>query len=198
MKKFAIGLLGATLGVSSLCAQDTLNVSATPIPDSLLTQNYGKMPKGIGGYDLTICNASSTKQIVISSQIFQALVAQQAGVQPMGKQIMLAAILRNQNSGVLSILNMAVGSASGVLSVLSSTHNIPSSAITATSLSSLALQQLFNNLKPYTSATALQQFDNQVLETALALDSGSCVERTIFTLLANSKVKPLPLSFRVH
>lgn len=198
MKTLATVTLFAALAATSARAQNTLNISATPLPASLLTQNYGKMPRGIGGFDVTICNASSTKQTVISSDIFQAMVQQQAGIQPIGKQIMLAAILRNQNNNFFNILNVALGSASGVLSVLSSAHSIPNTVITGTSLGSLALQQVLNNLKPYSSASALQQFDSQILETALSLDGGSCVERTIFTLLANSKVKPAPLSFHVH
>jgi hypothetical protein len=197
MKTIVISFVGAVLTVTSLRAQNALNISATPIPTSLLTQNYGKMPNNTGGYDLTICNASSVKQMVISSQIFQALVQQQAGVQPIGKQIMLAAILRNQNSSFFSILNMTLGSASGVLSILSSARTIPGSVIAGTSLGSLALQQVLNNLKPYSTAAALQQFDSQVLETTLSLDGGSCAERTVFTLLASSKVKPAPLSFHV-
>jgi hypothetical protein len=198
MKTLAIGMLCAGLAGTALCAQNTLNISATPLPTSLLTQNYGRMPRNVGGYDLTICNGSSAKVTVISSEIFQALVQQQAGVQPIGKQIMLAAILRNQNSSFFSILNMALGSASGVLSVLSSANSIPSSVITGTSLGSLALQQVLNNLKPLSSESALQQLENQVLETAISLDSGSCVERTVFTLIANKKVKQGPLSFHVH
>lgn len=198
MKTLAIGIICAGLAGTALSAQNALNISATPLPASLLTQNYGRMPRNIGGYDLTICNSSSAKLTVISSDIFQALVQQQAGVQPIGKQIMLAAILRNQNNSFFSILNMALGSASGVLSVLSSAHSIPSSVITGTSLGSLALQQVLNNLKPYSSASALQQLDSQVLETAISLDSGSCVERTVFILLANKKVKQGPLSFHIH
>ena len=198
MKPFAIVTFLTALAATSVCAQNALNISATPIPASLLTQNYGKMPRGVAGYDVTICNASTTKQIVISSEVFQAMVQQQAGVQPIGKAIMLAAVLHNQNSSFFNILNVALGSASGVLSVLSSAHSIPNSVITGTSLGSLALQQVLNNLKGYTSASVLQQFDNQILETALSLDGGSCVERTIFTLVTNNKVKPAPLSFHVH
>jgi hypothetical protein len=198
MKTLAIGIVCAGLVASSLCAQNALNISATPLPTSLLTQNYGKLPKNIGGYDLTICNGSSAKLTVISSEIFQALVQQQAGVQPIGKQIMLAALLRNQNNSFFSILNMALGSAAGVLSVLSSAHTIPSNVITGTSLGSLALQQVLNSLRPYSSASALQELENQILETAISLDSGSCVERTVFTLIANKKVKQAPLSFHAH
>ncbi|HEX4230999.1 MAG TPA: hypothetical protein VHZ07_20145 [Bryobacteraceae bacterium] len=198
MKTLLIGILCAGLAASSLCAQNSLNIAATPLPASLLTQNYGKMPKNIGAYDLTICNSSSAKITVISSEIFQALVQQQAGVQPIGKQMILAALLRNQNNSFFNILNMVLGSASGVLSVLSSAHTIPSDVITGTSLGSLALQQVLNNLKPYSSVSALQQLENQVLETAISLDSGSCVERIVFTLIANKKVKQAPLSFHIH
>jgi Mrp family chromosome partitioning ATPase len=198
MKTLAIGILCAGLAATALFGQTGLNITATPLPMSLLTQNYGRMPRNIGAYDLTICNSSSAKMTVVSSDIFQALVQQQAGVQPIGKQMMLAAILRNQNNSFLSILNLALGSASGVLSVLSSAHTIPSNVITGTSLGSLALQQVLNTLRPYSSPSALQQLENQVLETAISLDSGSCVERTVFTLIANKKVKQLPLSFHVR
>ena len=198
MKTIIVGVLCAGLAADTGCAQNALNISATPIPASLLTQNYGRMPRHIGGYDLTICNGSPAKLTVISSQIFQALVQHQADVQPIGKQIMLAAIARAQNINIFSILNATLSSASGVLSILSETHNIPAKFITGTSLASLALQQLMNNLKPSSSVSNLQQFDSQVLEPAVALDSGSCVERTVFTLLASTKIKPVPLSFHVN
>ncbi|MGC2661535.1 MAG: hypothetical protein WA324_26575 [Bryobacteraceae bacterium] len=197
MKTLAISTLCAVLAANSVCAQNALTISATPLPTTLLTQNYGKMPKNVGAYDLTICNSSSVKQTVISSRIFQALVQQQPGFQPIGKQIMLATILRHQNDSFLSILNVAIGSVSGVLSILSSSHAIPSSVITGSSLGSLALEQVLSNLKPYTSASAMQQFANQVLETTLSLDSGSCVERTVFTVSEHGKTKGAPLSFHV-
>ncbi|HEX3822790.1 MAG TPA: hypothetical protein VHW45_20835 [Candidatus Sulfotelmatobacter sp.] len=197
MKTLAIGILCAGLAVVSTWAQNTLTVSATPIPASLLKQNYGRMPRNVGGYDLNICNASMARQMVISSRIYQAIVQHQAGVQPIGKQIMLAAILHSQNSNFFNILNVSLESASGVLSILSSTHNIPPKLITGTSLASLALQQLLTNLKPYSPVTALQQFDTQVLETAVSLDSGSCVERTVFTLSTGRETRAVPLSFHV-
>jgi hypothetical protein len=48
------------------------------------------------------------------------------------------------------------------------------------------------------SADQLEKFDTQVLEPALVLDSGSCVERTLFTAGQDSKVKPAILSFHVR
>ena len=52
-----VALLCATLAT----AQNTFTVTGTEIPASLLTQNYGSMPKGIVGYDLTICDATDQK-----------------------------------------------------------------------------------------------------------------------------------------
>jgi len=45
-------------------------------------------------------------------------------------------------------------------------------------------QQLLTSLKPVLTADQVQRFESQVLEPALVLDGGSCVERTVFTLTA--------------
>jgi hypothetical protein len=69
-------------------------------------------------------------------------------------------------------------------------------------LASLAGQQVLGTLKPVLSADQLEKFESQVLEPALVLDSGSCVERTVFVIVngssAKNRVKIEPLSLHIH
>jgi hypothetical protein len=60
-------------------------------------------------------------------------------------------------------------------------------------------------LKPILSADQVEKFEAQVLEPALVLDSGSCVERTVFVITtasskgkANLRITAEPLSFHIH
>jgi len=77
-------------------AQTDFQVTGTQIPTNLVRQNYGAIPKGISAFDLNICNVAETKQSLVSSKIYQALTAQGASLDPIGRDIMLAAIIRNQ------------------------------------------------------------------------------------------------------
>ncbi|MBV8571686.1 MAG: hypothetical protein JO319_13800, partial [Acidobacteriaceae bacterium] len=81
----------------SACFGQTFQVTGTAIPQSLVRMNYGKIPNGISAWDLSICNVTNAKQSVVSSAIYQALASSNNGLQPIGRQIMLAPILRNQN-----------------------------------------------------------------------------------------------------
>jgi hypothetical protein len=193
----------ATLLGMFLCAlgfaQGTFVVTGTPIPKDLLEQNYGRVPKGIGAYDLSICNSTGTRQSVTSSEIYQALSECDKGLQPVGRQIMLAAILRNQNRNVANILSLALNSAAGVLSVLSSSkYSVPTGILTGTAVGSLSVQQLLSNLRPILSVDQVEKFESQVLEPALVLDGGSCVERTVFVASESSRSKPQGLRFHVR
>ncbi len=143
MKNFVVAVVSiASLGAASF-AQSTFEVTGTPVPVTLLKQNYGKTPKGITAYDLSICNSSSAKQSVVSSEIYQALSKSNPAIQPIGRQIVLASILRTQNWSVLRILNIALNSASGVLMVLSSSKNGgPGQLLAAVALGSVSAQQL--------------------------------------------------------
>ena len=195
-------LLSAVVGISlfSICclAQDTFAVSGTVIPPDLLQQNYGKLPKSVAGYDLSVCNLSGARQSLVSSAIYQALAASDAALHPIGRQIMLAAILRNQNRSPLNILTVVLDSATGVLSVLSSTRrSIPGGLATAAVLGSFSAQ-LLGNLKPVFPADQVEKFETQVLESALVLDGGSCVERTVFAATGNPKSKSQSLSFHIR
>ena len=199
MKTLLYGFLGlfATLATSS--AQTTFTVTGSPIPASVLKQNYGRMPKGISAYDLSICNSTAEKQSVVSSEIYQAIVKQYPAIQPIGRQIMLASILRNQSLSATNLAGVTLNAATGLLTVLSTTKvGVPSGLGTAAALGSLVLPQLLSNLKPVLAADQLEKFDSQVLELALVLDGGSCVERTIFTLGAAPKAKKDPLSFHIR
>lgn len=178
-------------------AQSTFYVTGTPIPATLSKQNYGKTPKGIVAYDVNICNSSRAKQSVVSSEIYQALSKSDATLQPIGRQIALASILRTQNWSTLRILTIALNAASGVLMVLSSSKG-SEQLLSAIALGSISTQQLTTGVNGNTTADQLEKFEAQVLEPALVLDAGSCAERTIFTALDSKVKKPVGLSFHVR
>ena len=189
--------LGMVGGLAS--AQNTFAITGTAIPASLLQQNYGRLPKGITGYDLSICNISGAKQSIVSSEIFQALAKSGSGLQPIGREIMLAAILHNQNRSVGSIAPMLLSSVTGILSVLSSSkYRVPSGVLTVAALGAMSGQQLFTNFRPVLSADQLEKFEDQVLQPALVLDSGSCVERTVFAGAPSANSRASSLSFHVR
>lgn len=188
------------LGIAAQCfSQNTFSVVGSPIPAALLQQNYGALPKHVVGYDLNICNASATKQPVVSGEIYQALSATNGALKPLGREIILAAIVRNQNHSTASVLRFALNSAITVLSALSSSNrHLVSTLLTATSLASMSGQQILTDLKPLTPAGEIHQFETQVLEPALVLDAGSCVERTVFAVNSNPKVEVQTLNFHVR
>lgn len=187
------------LAACGASAQNTFEITGTPVPAQLLTQNYGSLVKGVTGYDLNICNITDARQSLTSSKVYQALMQADASIQPVGRQIMLASILRNQNRSLSNILNLALSSATGVLSLLGSSYKLSSKWSAAAAVASIAGQQVISNLKPVLSADQLEKFESQVLEPALVMDSGSCVERTVFTISAPStKTTPKGLNFRVR
>jgi hypothetical protein len=198
MKNIAAAVCG--LAISAACfAQSTFTVTGTPIPSALVQQNYGNVPKGVVAYDLNICNSSAVKQSVVSSAIYQAVAGTSGDLQPIGRQIILAAILRNQSHSPTTIVNVALNSATTVLSILSSSkYHVPSGLITGVALASVSGQQVMADLKPLLAADQLEKFETQVLEPALVLDAGSCVERTVFAVAANPKTKQPALSFHVR
>ncbi len=199
MKKLCIwaGIVCAAPLVAT--AQDRISVTGTPIPQQLLVENYGKMPKGVVAYDLSICNVSEQKQSVVSSEIYQALANSNVAVTPIGRQIMLASILQNQSRSLTTILSVALGSSTGVVAVLgtSKSVNIPTGLSTAFALGSLVLGQLTNSLKPVLSPNIVEKFETDVLQTALVLDTGSCVERTMFATVPKTAAKPSAVQFRL-
>ena len=168
--------------------QTTFDVTGTSVPPGLLRQNYGTMPKGVGAYDLSICNMTGSKQTIVSSQIYQSLAESNPGVQPIGRQIMLAAILHNQEHSVWKVVNVGLTSMTGVLAVFgASTYSLPAKWATGFAIASLSSQPVLNALRPVMSADQLQKFESQVLEPAVVLDGGSCVERTVFTVTTTPK-----------
>ena len=179
--------------------QSTFAVTGTSVPSGLLRENYGALPKGISAYDLSICNLTGEKQPLLSSQIYQALVESNPDVQPIGRQILLAAILRNQGRSAINIVGVALGSITGVVAVLgASKYGVPTQWATGLAIASLAGQPILNALKPVMSADQLQKFDNQVLESALVLDGGSCAEKTVFSVASSKKERVARLSFHVR
>ncbi len=189
-----------TMLLNVICfAQATFEVTGTPIPTALLQQNYGSIPRGIGAFDLSICNITDTKQSIVSSRIYQAVSASNISLQPIGRQIMLAAILRSQNRSLTNLISVVLNSATGVLSVLgSSKYKLPTGLMAGAALGAFSGQQIISNLKPILTADQLEKFDNQVLEAALVLDGGSCVERTLFVSSTSPKTQSQPLSFHVR
>jgi hypothetical protein len=199
MKIFVLAALGMLLLSCAGFAQAAFDITGTPIPPNLLQQNYGNIPKGISAYDLNICNASGLKESIVSSRIYQALSNSNPTLEPIGREIMFAAILRNQNHSVATILNVVLNSTTGVLSVFSSsTYRLPSAVAAGAILASLSGQQLINKLKPILSADQLQKFESQVLEPALVLDGGSCIERTVFVRSQDAQAKSQALSFHIQ
>lgn len=187
-----------SLAIGAVCfSQNTFSVTGTPIPATLVQQNYGNLPKGIVAYDLDICNASTAKQSVVSGEIYQALSNANGALTPIGRQIVLAAILHNQHHSVAAILTFTLNSSITMLSALgSSNHHLPLSLLTAAALASVSGKQISTNLNPNLTSDQLQQFETQVLEPALVLDAGTCVERTVFA--ANSAPKSLTKSLNFH
>ncbi len=199
MKTWIFALMYLTSLVTKSSAQNTFTVTGTPIPASLMRQNYGKMPKGISAYDLSICNSTDLKHSIVSSEIFQALSKSNTGLQPIGRQIMLTAILRNQSWTFTNVLGVAMNVSAGILSVLNTSKiGLPAGASTGATLASISLQQILSNLKPVSAADQLEKFESQVLEPALVLDGGSCVERTVFTVTDQPKAKAAGLNFHVR
>jgi hypothetical protein len=186
--------------ITSASAQNTFSVSGTKIPPDLVKLNYGKIPKTVDAFDLNICNQSADKHAVTASQIYQGLAESNVNLQPLGGQIMLAAVLQNQRHSLTTILSVAVNSAVGVLSVLGAARTgISPGTLAGAALGAAIGQQLLDNLKPVLTPSQLARYQNQVLESALVLDGGSCVERTVFTLVApGAKNKFQNLTFHVR
>lgn len=197
-KRIAVSVLLLLISLRSF-GEDKIAVSGTAIPQQLLEQNYGKMPKGVGGFDLSICNVSDQKQTVVSTQVYQSLAQSNVSLSPIGRQIMLASILRNENHGLMSILGVTLSSATGVVAVLGMSRSfaVPAGAVAGIGLSTIILGQVTSALKPVMAPDKMEKFDREVLEPALVLDGGSCVERTIFALNANGASKPKALQFRM-
>lgn len=188
------------LALASCCgfAQDGFSITATPIPQALVKQNYGAVPKGITAFDVNICNTSSAKQSLVSSELYQAFSANST-IQPIGRQIMLAAILRNQSHSVPSIVRISLTSATAVLSVLSSSkYHVPAGLVSGAALAAVSAQEVLSDLSPILSPDQLEKFETQVLEPALVLDAGSCVERTLFAVSVAGQSKSQSLSFHVR
>jgi hypothetical protein len=200
MKKLCIWAGIACAAPLLALAQDRISVTGTPIPQQLLVENYGKMPKGVMAYDLSICNVSGQKQSVVGSEIYQALANSNQAVTPIGRQIILASVLQNQSRSVGAILSATVGSSTSLVAVLGTSKavNIPTGLSAALALGSLVLSQVTASLKPVLSPNnVLEKFDTDVLQAALVLDTGSCVERTMFALASKTAPKPSPLQFRL-
>jgi hypothetical protein len=194
-----IWLALATIFSGIVSSAQTFVVTGTAIPPGLLRQSYGSVPKGITAFDLSICNVTDTKQSVVSSEIYQALARSNVGLQPIGRQIMLSAILKNQSHSFSNIFALTLNAASGVLSALSASRDsVPPAIVGAAAIGSISVQQVMSALKPVLSADQVEKFEDQVLEPALVLDAGSCVERSVFTTTANTAAKPQSIHFRVR
>jgi hypothetical protein len=142
------------------------------------------------------------KHPITSSEIYQALVQAQTNLRPIGRQIMLAAILHNQNHSLKTWLSLGLGSTTSVLSVLGTTKTgLSSSILSGAALGALIGEQLLSSLSPVLTSDQVERFEAQVLEPALVMDGGSCVERTVFTSYVTAPKKasqPNPGSIAFH
>ena len=176
---------GMLMALATAASAQTFTVTGTQIPANLLKVNYGKLPNSIAAFDLNICNATTAQHAVTASQIYQALAESNANLQPLGRQIMLAVILQNQRRSTATVLTVVMNSAVGVLSILGAARTgVSPNLIAGAALGSAIGQQLLSNLKPVLSPDQVERYETQVLEPALVLDAGSCVERTVFTVVA--------------
>ena len=195
-------VVAATIGMALLSGlsygQATFEVTGTPIPPDLLKTNFGSLPKSIAAFDTNICNLTELKQTVISSRVYQSRAASAPDVRPLGRQLVLAAILKNQARRPINVLSWSLNTATGVFSVVSaSKYAIPGNWATAVAFASLTSQQLLASLKPPTTVDEIEKFESQALEPSFTLDGGSCVQRTVFVVVPNH-LKPTNLSFRVR
>lgn len=195
-KKIALWLC-----LACLAKAQAFVVTATPIPTKLANLNYGKLPRGIAALDIDICNTSTAKADLTSSRVYQALIQADAQIQPIGQNIMMAAILKNQNNSVKTWLGIGLSSTTGVLSVLGTSKavHIGSGWTNGLALGALLGSVILTNLSPELTANQVQNFQAQVLPQAMILDSGTCIERTVFTATAK-KAPPLTknLAMRIN
>jgi hypothetical protein len=199
MKSVAKAFMGMALLSGLSLGQATFEVTGTPVPSDLLRQNYGRLPKGIGAFDLNVCNVSDKRETLVSSKVFQSLTNANSQIQPVGRQIMLAVILHSQDHSLKSVLNLTLTSLTGVFSVLSaSKYKLSGNWAPGVAIASIASQQILNLIKPSTSTSALEKFESQVLEPALTLEADSCIERTVFTVATQEQMKATRFSFHVQ
>jgi hypothetical protein len=195
-----IGVAVCAVFAATAQAQTLFSVTGTRIPPELVRVNYGKLPASIAAFDLNICNQSGDKRAVTASQIYQALAEADVTLQPLGRQVMLALILRNQQHTLATITTVVLNVGVGVLSALGAARTgISGDVLAGAAVGSAVGQQLLNNLRPVLSADQVARYENQVLEPALVLDNGTCVERTVFALSTQSapnKVENLTFHIR--
>jgi len=165
-------------------ATNKFSITATVIPIKLLETNYGPMPKGIEGLDINACNSTNEKPYLLSGQVYQVLLDNQQALQPVGDNIMFAAIVQNQNHNLKSWLSMALTATTGTLSVLgtSSTAHISSGLTSGLAVGSLIGQALLTSFNPALTANQLQNFHENVLQSQTVVASDSCVEKTVFVV----------------
>ena len=98
----------------------------------------------------------------------------------------------------VAIAGLILNSATGVFSVLGSASRVPAGVLTGAAVASMSAQSVLNHLAPVLTNDQLEKFETEVLEPALVLDGGSCVERTVFALSTTGKPKAANLSFHVR
>jgi len=200
MKHLACVTLGLAFALAPGNAQSTFQVTGARLPVTLAKQNYGKLPKGVSAYDLSICNASARKESLSSGEVYHALSKADPSLHPVGRQVVLSSILQTQNWSAARIVGLALTVAVDALSiVLASKTGGKAAPIAAAALGSLSVQQIATGVNPAPSANQIETLETQALEPSLVLDGGSCVERTVFAASADSKPgKAESLSFHVR
>lgn len=199
MRAVAKAAIGVALMSGLSFGQATLDVTGTAVPPDLLKANYGALPKSIGAFDISICNQSELKQTVISSSIYRALAASNPELHPVGRQMILSAMLHNQGRRPLNLLNTGLTSIGGAFSILSaSKYALPPNWSSAIAFASVASQQLLNGFKPVMTADQIEKFESEALEPSFVLAGGSCEQRTVFTVLPPHKASTASLNFHVR
>ena len=197
--KIGIALGALLLRALLATAQDTFTVTGTAIPPSLLARNYGSMPKGIVGYELTICNTTDQKQSLTRSQVDQALAGSTSQITPVASQVILASMLTTRGQKILSFATFGLNTAVGICALLSTSKksNPPANVKTGISVASMTLPQLATLLQPVPPVDRVQKYETDVLPPALVLDSNSCVEKILFVVAAAPNAKPEALAFHI-
>ncbi|MBV9303495.1 MAG: hypothetical protein JOY62_09820 [Acidobacteriaceae bacterium] len=197
MKHLICVTLGLALPLVPGTAQSTFQVTGARLPVSLAKQNYGKLPKGVSAYDLSICNARARKESLSSGEVYQALSEADPSLHPVGRQVVLSSILETQNWSAARIVGLALTVAVDALSIVLASKT--GGKIAAAALGSLSVEQIATGVNPAPSPNQIETLETQALEPALVLDGGSCVERTVFAASADSKAaKAESLSFHVR
>ena len=118
-------------------------------------------------------------------QVYQVLTGAYLRLLPMGRAIMLAAILVIRTTVFRRFSTFGWNLPPEFSRAGTAKTGVPDGFAAGAALASLAAQQLIGRRPPVLTADQVETFESQILEPALALDGGSCVERTMFATTAS-------------